>query len=415
MGEMSKAEEVIIIGGGASGQAAALSLRYFGFQDPILILEKENNCGKKIRASGNGRCNLSHHPIREEDYHSHNPDLWHELFHSMPVGRANDFFQQLSLPVKWDSEGRAYPISEEAAIVQEWLLDSLEKANVKVSTDSEVRSIRRVGERFELILENGQRYFAKQVIIATGSQAAPHLTGCDSTKNLARELNLKYQLEVPTLVALLMEDKQLCRKASGARFKGRAKWRKEQVEGEFLFADDGLSGIAAMELSFHLQSLPGTISHKGKHGSYVFAKPEEIQVDFVSIYEEKELSKILENSRKNNPEADALRGILHSRILRGLEAQLGKKYPRTVEDCLNLLKHYKLRISGLRGFPAAQAAYGGIALSECNFDFSAKRIPGLWFCGEALDVVGNTGGYNFAFAFASASILGEALAKKSRA
>lgn len=408
---MNEFADLVIIGGGASGQAAAIAAAGRGYTGRILILEKEKKCGRKILASGNGRCNLSHKPINVTDYRSHDPSHLEKIIRHIPEDTDLRFFKYCGIPVKEDEQGRMYPLSEEALSVQSMLSARLRMLGVDIQVEAEAEGISSLQNGLRVKLRNGHHVNCRELIIAGGGSAAPHLGGSGSAIQLCRSLGLKIYSEVPALSAWISDEKALCRPASGARFKGSAQLGDHTVKGEFLFADDGISGIAAMEMGLELSRSSGSLTGRGKEQIYRFAKPVTVEVDLVSPMEREELVEYLKSCSRNGGNwRDWLCGCVHSRIIAGISNARGALLDRlsatSCGDMARYLKQFPLKIDGLRGFHGAQTSFGGVALSEVDENFKLVSEPRISLCGEVLDISGNTGGYNLYFAFVSGVLAG---------
>lgn len=409
---MSEQADLVIIGGGASGQAAAIAAAHGGYRGRILILEKEKKFGRKILASGNGRCNLSHRPVGSEDYRSHEPEELRRIFRALTDDPDMKLFALCDIPVKRDEEGRYYPLSEEAWSVQTLLEDCLARLGVDTRAETEVVAIGAGSEFIRLDIEEGDQIFCRELIIAGGGSAAPHLGGSDRAVRLSESLGLQTYAESPTLSAWILDEKALCQSASGARFKGSARWGNHCVSGEFLFAKDGISGIAAMEMGLEFARREGYWTGKEQKQVYRFRNTVNIEVDLLASRDEEELTRFFKRAERSSGSdwRRWLRGCVHSRIIRGLSKARARTLDRLAGDShrelASYLKRFPLEVNGLRGFHGAQSTYGGVALSEIDDQFRLKRDPRVSLCGEVLDVAGNTGGYNLFFAFASGMMAG---------
>lgn len=403
--------DLIIVGGGASGQAAAIAAASGGYSGRILILEKEKKCGRKILASGNGRCNLSHRPLSAADYRSHHGQRLKEIIQGFPRDMDLALFERCGIAVKKDEQGRLYPLTEEALTVQSLLQDCIERLGIEVCLESEVSAIRLSSERISLELSRDGCCECRELILAGGGSAAPHLGGSACAAELCRSLGLQVYPDVPSLSAWILGERALCKTASGARFKGTARMGSHVVSGEFLFTDDGISGIAAMEMGLDLALTKGEFRGKGKEEIYRFQEAIPVEIDLIAARSTEELTTYLEaRAAAANDWRACLKGCVHSRILAAIVKARGRQLEKLAcsgfARLAAYLKHFPLEINGLRGFYGAQTSFGGVALTEVDDDLRLIKEPRISLCGELLDVSGNTGGYNLFFAFASGMTAG---------
>ncbi len=447
--------DLLIIGGGVSGLTAAIAAHRAAPELSLLILEKEEKAARKLPATGNGRCNISHRPLLSENFFTADRDSFERLLTALGKDRDMQLFRQLGLLLRKDEAGRYYPYAEEASAVHKALTEAAVKSGARLLLTSPVAWLVKDKKRdcFLCRLENGAEFSAAQVIFAPGSPAAPKLGGSFSGERLLEDLGLICLPFFPALSPLILEKSLFCRKASGARFKGRGRILDRdgsavaETEGEFLITDYGISGIAAMDLAACLSDLG---LYEGRDDEYLLPQPLQLELDFFPELEARELARFFsekwqrlssercltedhssvsffleslspeEESRQGadstqaRPEA-LLNGLLHSRIIAGLKAvsaleDFDRQPEKKARSLAWKLKAFTLSLKGCMGFERAQVARGGLSLKEIRDDFSCKKIPGLYVCGEALDVCGQSGGYNLAFAFMSGSKAGEAAA-----
>lgn len=442
--------DLLIIGGGVSGLAAAIAALKAAPELSLLILEKEEKAARKLPATGNGRCNISHRPLLSENFFTADRGSFERLLAALGKDRDMQLFRKLGLLLRKDEAGRYYPYAEEASAVHKALTEAAAKSGARLLLSSPVAWLSKDQKEdlFLCRLENGEEFSAAKVIFAPGSPAAPRLGGSFSGERLLEDLGLACLPFLPALSPLILEEMPFCRQASGARFKGRGRLLGQdgslvaESEGEFLITDYGISGIAAMDLAACLSDLG---LYEDRDDEYFLPQPLKLELDFFPELEARELARFFaekwqrlsserlstedlsseglspeEESRQGadssqkRPEA-LLNGLLHSRIIAGLKAvsaleDFDRQPEKKARSLAWKLKAFTLSLKGCMGFERAQVARGGLSLKEIRDDFSCKKIPGLYVCGEALDVCGQSGGYNLAFAFMSGSKAGEAAA-----
>lgn len=462
--------DLLIVGAGPSGLAAALAASQALPRMRIAILEKESIPGRKLLASGNGRCNLFNRHLQSTHYHSGQPELLADLLTAAESRQdLGAFFRNLGILFYEEADGRIYPLSQEAASVQALLLDAVQKAGVKLFLDSEVGPPRQLpGGRWGLQTADGRRFSANQLIFAGGSPAAPELGGSGSNQDWTKALKLPAQTERPALCPLILADSQLCERAAGCRCSGQLKSGQGATEksrrGEFLFQPYGLSGIAAMEVSADLLAategvlqrgevlLPGKGSarrHRYPEEAWYFLEAPLVWMDFLP---ELTVTEVRDYLSRRGISSLSLRGLFRGKLAEALLAAfaaVNKRGNRRANEASNIsekmaenkagesiseaglagrreqqrsfvpaaeelaarLKNWPLRVRGLLSFAHAQAAWGGLVLSALDEHFELRAYPGLYWVGEALDVLGDCGGFNLSWAWLSGITAGRAAAR----
>lgn len=401
-----KQNKVLILGGGASGLAAAIVAARGGAQ--VTLLERGDRVGKKLLATGNGRCNLAN--LGEPRYYG-DPAFARAVLEHMPVADLLRFFESVGLPTRPDAAGRVYPGCNQAAAVLDALRAQLDALNARTVTGTEVTALRRTDAGWQAVTRQGA-YTADSVIVCCGGLAAPKL-GAVNAYGLLTGLGCRLVPPAPALTPLETDTAPL-RGLSGLRLAVTLTLCGQEpvaaAQGEMLFADYGVSGVCAMQLARDAENLlrrgePATLyidfSPALGLGDYRMdrlpPKPPEHNRQIVADW--------LRRRARTLPGDDLLLGAL-PRLLR----EKLKKAPPA--DLPRLLCAYPLRVIGVRGYDQAQVTQGGI---DCrDFDpatLAHRRLPGLYACGEILNVDGDCGGYNLQFAFACGLLAGGAAAR----
>lgn len=409
-------QRIVIIGGGASGLAAALSAAKYAPSASITLLEGLDRVGKKILVTGNGRCNLTNRQMNPGHYHSSQPELLSALLRQMPPERTLNFFSELGLYCGTEEMGRVYPNARQASAVLDTLLLALTHSGVKVECSAKVQQISKNGSQFQIVTENGRAFRADAVILAAGGRAAPKHGTDGSSFALAKQLGHSYATPFPCLVALKCSD-SFVKGLKGIRAQGRVTLLRNGTElgtelGEIQFTDYGLSGIPVFQLS----CLPGR-AYTGV----------ELSVNLVPGWNLKELVHYLSTRAARYPQETLeqfLPGLVHKKLLYSVMKASGLSPLSVTASSLHTgqiirlaetLKDWRFHVTGPLSWDHAQVTGGGVLLEEVASDFSSLRCPGLFLCGEVLDVVGDCGGYNLHWAWCSGLSAGKAAAGTAKA
>lgn len=406
--------KIAIIGGGASGIAAALSAADENPSAHITILERLDAVGKKILATGNGHCNMTNENISAEHYHSENITAAKKLLSEMPTEKVLSFFENMGLYTMTDDAGRIYPYCRQASMVLDILLAELERKKINVVCGFKAEYIEFSKNKFTITSQWGDIFRADKVIISAGGKAAPKQGTDGGGYRLAKKLGHTYTYIFPSLVAMECDDK-VFKGFKGIRVMGGLALfingeKKTCDVGEIQLTDYGVSGIPAMQLSCLLK----------KHA---IEKQAEIGIDFFPDKTAVELEEIITSKIKKYPNEtleNLFLGLLNKKIMYALLERSGA-YPLSrkanslteeeVKETVFLLKMWKFGVKGTTGWDFAQVTGGGIPLDEIDENFQSKIIPNLYFTGEILDVTGECGGYNLHWAWCSGIKAGKNAAK----
>ena len=378
--------KIAIIGGGASGLFLANYLENNAKNVEVTIYERNKSLGRKLLASGNGKCNFMNYKAMPFDYN--NEAFISKLFQREPIENVLNYFQRLGLLFKFDEEGRMYPKSESSETVLSILADDLTRTKIRL--EQTVSSLEYRNKK--VIINNTDSYDI--AIIATGSNAGIDDKKASSTYSYLEGLKLRMTPLIPSLVGFRVHN--AIKPLSGLRSKALVILYKNNVEisrefGEVIFKDDGISGICIMNLSRLFDS----------DGKY------QIKLDLK--YDLNELKYTLKRRASINQDPHYfLAGSLHPRLI----DYLIKNKITQIDAIIALLADFRLDIRSTYEAKFAQAMRGGIDLSEINDDFSLKKYPSIYATGEALDIDGKCGGYNLLFAFLSALAVGKRLVEK---
>lgn len=356
-------KKIIIIGAGASGVMCAIKIKQKNPQSEILILEANKEPLKKLSATGNGRCNLSHKDIKISHYDGYLPSYVKELILSYDI---QEEFKQLGLYTKYLGN-LLYPMSEQALSVKKVLLENCRNLNIPIICNTEVTQIQY--QDSYLIKTLKKTYDADCLVVSMGTPAGK-LSGMYSRKDILSSLQIPFYDFIPSLTQMeLVHPLPL----KGIRIKGLFTLNNHQEKGELLFTDYGVSGIAIMQLS------------------RFFKKDSILHIDMLPDMSIEEVAHALVLSTLDIEEE----GFVHPRLASYLHNLPGNKAEH--------LKNLALPVCSIRGIPFAQVCKGGIDIRSLDQNFQSRKYPYLFFTGEILNITGDCGGYNLHFAFASAS------------
>lgn len=397
----------IVIGAGASGMAAALTAARRGHS--VKLIERQSRAGRKLMATGNGRCNLTNTGASPEHYHGMDVTFMRSAMEAMPPAAALEFFRSIGLLTVEESGGRVYPLSNSANSVVDVLRFALEAAGAELLPGDRAREIRRLsGGGFAVITESGARHEADAVVVACGGLAGEKLGGGRDGYELLKSLGHTRTALRPALVQITTAP-EYPRALKGIKADCRITLRAEgraldSSAGELLFTETGVSGPAAFDLSRTAAALSG--------------EPAELEIDLLREYALSAVIAHLESRRAAAPELPAseiFTGALHNRLGRmvvkyaGIEAAkpLHELTAAELSRAAASAKCFVLPVRGTEGFANAQVTAGGIKTSEFDPETMESRlVPGLFACGEVLDIDGDCGGYNLQWAWASGCLAG---------
>ncbi len=398
--------KIAIIGAGAAGMTAAITAAASG-ANQILLFERQARVGRKLLATGNGRCNLTNRQTHPGRYHGNNPDFVRPALDAFPVDSTLDFFQTLGLYTVTEPDGRVYPYSDQANSVVDVLRFALTRGNIELKTGTEITAVKKTAEGFRLKDQNGESYEAERLIVSCGGAAGTKLGGGLSGYQLLRSLGHHCTKLYPSLVQL-KTDPELVRGLKGVRANADLKLTINDALlavacGEVQFTEYGVSGPAVFELSRAAATAEGTVLH----------------LDLLPGYREEDLLSALCIRISRFPTLtaeDLLTGILHNRLGRmlvracgiGLTTPLTSLNWKQLNDVVALCHELTLNVTGNMGMEGAQVTAGGVVTMEFDPEtLQSRLVPGLYAAGELLDVDGDCGGFNLQWAWSSGMLAGQ--------
>ena len=370
------------------------------------MLERLQRIGKKILATGNGRCNFTNRNVDKSCYYG----TCNKLYNICSSYNTEEFFKSLGVYGFADEEGRVYPLSNSASSVLDGLrLEISSYKNIDVICDFNVTSIKK--EREFIISSDNDRIFSKAVIVAGGGMSQSGLGSDGSMIRILKSMNFKISPLSPALTSFKVNPETV-RSLKGVRAAAKVSLYSENATlgteyGEIQFADGTISGICVFNLS--------CLCNNQQNLS--------LGIDFLPEIKHNELYEILQNLKVIRSDAaleDFLSGLMHKRI--GMFILKSCTNKSMTEKCSSLteqelkkistkIKNGVYNIQALSGFEKSQVTSGGVCISEIDEKLRSKKIKGMYLCGELLDITGKCGGYNLSFAFGSGILAGKTCAE----
>ena len=398
--------KVLIIGGGASGMMAALSAS----RDPgntVTLLERQNRVGKKLLATGNGRCNLTNLHADVSHYHGADPAFTVPAMRLFGVPETLDFFRSVGLLTVAEASGKVYPLSDQANSVVDVLRFALEARGVNVVCSCDVVDVHKKARGIEAVSATGEKHFGDRLIVACGGAAGKKLGGSKAGYHLLGLLGHSCTELLPCLTQI-KTDVTYVRALKGVRADALVRLRVDgrtvaESSGEVQFADFGLTGPVAFELSRAAATTDGKA---------------ELCLDLLRGYEKDAVLSLLRAKKAAFPALAAeelFSGMLPSRLGKvlvrraGLDctAPLSALSEDALSACVSLVKFFTLPVEGVMGFDSAQVTAGGVPTSEFHADTLESRLmPNVFATGEVLDIDGDCGGFNLQWAWSSGYLAG---------
>ena len=403
---MNRNYDVIVIGAGAAGMIASVNAAEKGYS--VLLLEKADHPGRKILASGNGRCNMMNSGMLR--YYG-DAEFAHEVLSHCSRKELTCFFNHYGLMMTSDDEDRIYPMTFQSSSVLAVLKNAMELNGVNLRLNSSVQSVHVEKDQFAVKISNENTFLSKKLIVACGGAAQPKLGGTYDGYYILESMGHKLLPVCPALVSLNTDAKSRSG-LSGIRIRcGVSVCRNTDIlhkeSGEVLFTEYGISGICIMQCA----------RFANQNGSYIYLDL------FQNVFPSKNDAAAELKRRKKlfpfNSPVWLLNGILPEKVsyavLKQADIAMRGERIQDISDCMiekiiETAYRYKIIISGTRGFDYAQVTAGGIDCRDFNpRTMESRIIKGLYAAGEILNVDGDCGGFNLMFAFASGMTAGKSV------
>jgi predicted Rossmann fold flavoprotein len=399
---------IAIVGGGAAGLMAAITVARQGPR--VTIFERQERVGKKILATGNGRCNMTNVNCSVEKFHGGDQDFVKMVINQFSVKKTLEFFNELGVCTRVEDEGRVFPLTGQASTVLDVLRFETERLGVAVRVLTNIEDISQKGESFILQWPEGEEE-ADRVVVTSGGKAAPHLGGTESGITLLKKLGHKAEPIFPALVPLKTTphfgSKLKGVKITAEAFLAVAGKQVGKREGEILFTEYGLSGPPILQLS-------QSALHAGLKKQPVF-----IALDLFYFWSVEELMSNLDQRfsfRSGAALDDALIGLIHKRLIPVIlhEARIAEPHKSVSQvshderiRIATVLKNWRFEITGSLSWKEAQVMAGGMRTRDFFAGtLGSYLVKGLFAAGEVLDVTGDSGGFNLQWAWSSGYVAG---------
>lgn len=408
--------KVIVAGGGAAGMAAAIFAAREGAE--VTILEGSECCGKKLLATGNGRCNLTNtDPLLTEKYYGTGAEMAKTVISRFDADRTLCFFHEIGLLTQ-EKNGYVYPYSAQSNAVLKVLQKELHRLKVKIKCREKIEKIEKINGIWEVWTATWC-YQGDALVLACGSKAAPSTGSDGSGYQLAKMTGHTIVTPHPALTPVSCVG-DFFSKLAGVRCRGKVSlYEKEKIGlrliksecGELQWTKYGVSGIVVFQLSRFIS--------ERKNTENLF-----FEIDFMPDFESSYLEQVFEKEKilyeKENA-VSLLTGMVHEKLIPVLWKETGipanvsciSLEKEDIEKIVKVLKSYRIPIKGTKSFDVCQVCAGGVSCEEiCQDTMQSQKAGGLFFAGEIVDVDGPCGGYNLQWAWSSGYTAGKAAARE---
>ena len=407
-----KTHDVIIIGAGPAGLACGIRCAANGLS--VAILEKNNSAGKKLLLAGGGRCNITHAGTNKSliQHYGKNTNQVKPALYSFTNTDLVSFFETRSLKIVEAPDGKLFPESSRSIDVLNVLLNECSKNKVELFYNTAVTAVSATGDTF-LIQTAAQEFVSKNVVIATGGMSYPITGSTGDGYAFAQQLGHTLTETAPALTSVNVKDFRF-ENCSGISFKDssiglfRDDKKIARLQGDVLITHKGLSGPGILDLSRNVRSgdiikisLMPQVNREVLEDEFIYGTVEfgRIQVhNFMTRYDipQRFITSILAAYRIPS------------------DMQMANFDKKSRSKIISALCELPFTVDYLAGYGEAMVTRGGVSLDEVNMNtMESRKLRGLYFCGEVLDIDGDTGGYNLQFAFSSGVIAAKAILSKS--
>ena len=404
-------KQVAIIGGGASGMMAAIKAA--NEENNVTIFEKNEKLGKKILITGNGRCNITNKHVTWQNYHGTHPKFASSVLSQFTNKQTIDFFEKLGLILIEEDKGRLFPRSNQAQSVIDVLAEELERLNVEAKFNQKIKKVSKQKDKFKITTYQNKKYLFDNLIIATGGKTYPKTgstgDGYRFTESFDHKITKPFPVSTPFRIKSMV-----CNKLQGIKVNAtlqifhNGKKISEKTE-ELLFTHLGLSAPVVLESS----RVVSKIFSENKRTKI------QCSINLLPEYSFEEIRKILIKRLKDFPErtiGNQFIGILPKKVAPTILkyhqidplTQSMNVSKKLLHNIIEILIDHRERIIDVLSWDNAQFTAGGVDVTEIDSQtMQSKLVEGLYFCGEVVDIDGDSGGYNLQWAWSSGWVAGK--------
>ena len=387
--------DVVILGAGAAGLMCGIESAKR--KKNVLIIEKSQKIGEKIRISGGGRCNFTNINTHHSKFISKNPSF---VISSLNQYSHLDFIElvkKYKISFHEKKLGQLFCDGSSQQII-DLLLSECQKNNVRIEISTFAEKIEKKNNLFFLKLSSGTTIFTKSLVIATGGLSIPKIGATDFGYSIAKQFDLKIIPTKPALVPFIFNNETLsmCRELSGISIDSKVSFEKTSFNEDLLFTHRGLSGPSILQISSYWNEnnfINININPEIDYCKYLL----DIKLSNSQLYIQNILSETI-------PKRLALKLC----ELMNINGKIIEISNRKIEEIGNFLNNWSLKPIGTEGYRTAEVTCGGVDTDELSSKtMMSNKHPGLFFIGEVVDVTGHLGGYNFQWAWSSGFVSGQ--------
>ncbi|MCP4970215.1 MAG: NAD(P)/FAD-dependent oxidoreductase [Arcobacter sp.] len=407
---------IAIIGAGAAGLIASITAKRLDKNIDIDMFDINKGVGKKILASGNGRCNISNTNVTKQNFIGENPSFVEKALEQFNFKAFEKFCKSIGLLLDIKDTSKVYPLSNEAKSVVTLLESTIQTLKINTIFETKIIDIKKEANKFLLIDETSKKYKEyDKVLISSGLSAAPQLNSTEDGINIAQTFGHSSNITYPSLVGL-HTDFEYNNRIQGVKKEAIVTLyidgqKENEIQGDVLFTKYGVSGFAILDIS--------------QYAVYPLSLCQDVQIS-INLFPNKNRNELLGSieslfkSLANEKAQILLTGIISNKLAPILldvckinkESKAKDINAKQLRSIVNTLINWRFKITNTQGFKHAEASGGGVRTDEVDSNtYESKKCKGLYFAGEVLDIVGNRGGYNLHFAWASGYLVGKSLVK----